>query len=62
MKIKIFCDTSVPDLEKEVNQWLLKNNVEIHKILQSESSGGAFSMTITIVYRERNSKALATLV
>lgn len=50
VKVKIFnFDSSYAGLESKVNKWLDKNDVEIFKILQSESDN---SLTVTIFYKD----------
>lgn len=52
MKVKIFTENSTYDLQKEVNQWLEKNqNLEIVFINQSESAiniDNVFNWGVTI--------------
>lgn len=59
MKVKIFQNEDRFDsLEDTINDWLLKNNVDVFKILQSETAsdderGNIFNfLTITIFYKE----------
>jgi len=49
MRVKIFSfERSYVGLETKINEWLAKNDVEIFKILQSESDN---SLTVTIFYK-----------
>lgn len=57
-KIKIFSDSGVGVVEREVNEWLaVHKSAIIHNLLQSESyvggdDDGQWSLTITIFYYE----------
>ena len=55
MKVKIFCLTSTRDekaLQTDINAWMAKNDIEVFKIIQSESCHGDLHfMNISIFYR-----------
>lgn len=48
MKVKIFCEERMNELEKEINEWLAKNNIKIISLHQSERAN--YKITITILY------------
>ncbi len=52
MQVKIFTGGPVDRIEKEINDWLTRNNPKISFIKQSESvdSDGDWSVTISIFY------------
>lgn len=59
MKVKIFSDSRIDRLEKEINEWLDKQDKQmefkkIKRVLQSESQGDGFGVTITIFYEFEN--------
>ncbi|MCP4353775.1 MAG: hypothetical protein GY795_50655 [Desulfobacterales bacterium] len=50
LKVKVFSD-ALPQLEKDVNDWLLNEKVAVRTITQSESAGeNGHVVTITIWY------------
>lgn len=50
-QVKLFKGSYINTLEKEINEWLSKNNVDIINILQSSSTIMSDTYTtITIVY------------
>ena len=52
MKVKIFTEIEVQNLEKDINEWMRKNEIEIFKILQSQSEDNdSRNITISIFYR-----------
>ena len=56
MQVKVFNKNSALVLEQEINDWLVKNpNVEIRFTNQSQSRQSELgaSMTVTIVYEEK---------
>lgn len=57
MKVKIFSDDDIDDVENNINNWLNETNCEIIKILQSQSGIGEGwkerLVTITIFYKEK---------
>ena len=61
IKIKLFTDNDITNLEKKINSWFKKNKyIEVVQILQSEyaandssdSRNGNLSRTITVCYKE----------
>lgn len=55
MRVKIFnlLDSGLTNFEDRINRWMAKNEVEIFKVLQSESVNEKIHyITITIFYRK----------
>lgn len=54
MKVKVFEGKHGNELEKEINQWLDENSVEVKHISQSECSNGEnYNTTLSIWYEPK---------
>ncbi len=63
MRIKIFSDSDIVELENRVNDWLEENeSAEIVQLAQTESpevNGTPWSARITLLYRDESRNRLA---
>jgi hypothetical protein len=51
MEMKMFVSSDSISVEKNVNDWLVKNNVSVHHIGQSQSEkNGKFVFTLSVFY------------
>ncbi len=55
MNVKIFSGSSISEIEKEINEWIVRPPRNIKFVTQSEScnaEGGEFTLTITVFHDE----------
>lgn len=52
--MKIFTASTIPLVEKEVNEWLQAHNVKLLHVAQSQSEkGGRFVFTVSLFYMQQ---------
>ncbi len=55
LKVKLFIQNSVEDIEVKINEWIYKNDIKICQVTQSQSEKmGRFIFVFTILYQSKN--------